>query len=127
MRCHKVSALPYAKLPDHRLVSSLQHLDDLAISSSIPLDARNANHYAVAMHGRFCRFARDVNVALQALDGMIGDQKPVPVAVHVQAAYRVFPAQSRDDKMPGTNFYELTALDQPIQRAFQLITRNWQP
>ena len=55
---------------------------------------------------------------------MIGEQKPVAVAMHVQAAHRVFAAQSCDDKMPGTNLYQLTALNQPIQRAFQFIARR---
>ena len=93
MRRHKVSALANAKLAHHGLVRAPQHLDDLAIRAPIPFDARDANHHAVAMHGRLRRFARDVNVALQAFDRMIGNQEPIAVAMHVQAADGVFAAE----------------------------------
>jgi hypothetical protein len=57
-------------------VRAPQHLDDLAVGAAIAFDARDANHHAIAMHGGLRRFARDVDVALQPFDGMIGNQKP---------------------------------------------------
>src|SRR5580698_10032971 len=123
MRRHKVTALAYAKLADHGLVSAPQHLDDLAIRTAIPLDTRNANHHSVTMHGGLRRFTRDIDVTAQALDGMVGNQEAVTVAVHVQAADCIFAAQSRDYKMAGPNFNELSPLDQPIQRTLQFIAR----
>ena len=35
----------------------------------------------------------------------------------------VFAAEPGDDKMAGANFHQLPALDQAVQRAFQLIAR----
>ncbi len=48
---------------------------------------------------------------------MIGNQKSVAVAMHVQAADGVFAAESRDNKMAGPDFDQLAALDQSIERA----------
>ena len=123
MRRYKISTLANAKFADYGLVRAPQHLDDLAVGASIPFDARDANHHAIAMHGGLRRFTRDVNVAFQAFDGMIGNQESVAVAMHVQAAHSVFAAEPGDYKMTGTNFHQLPALDQAIQRVLQLVAR----
>ena len=88
MRRHEIPALANAKLAHHGLMRAAQHLHDLAVGAPIPFDARDANHHAIAVHRGLRRFARDVNVPAQAFDRMVGNQKPVAVAVHVQPARR---------------------------------------
>src|ERR1700733_417348 len=55
---------------------------------------------------------------------MIGNQEPVTVAMHVQAAHGIFAAKPGHYKMPGPHFHQLTAFNQPIQRAFQFVARR---
>src|SRR5580704_6668194 len=112
---HHVSTLANAKLSDDRLVRAAKNLDDLAIGAAILFDASDAHHYAIAMHTRLRRFARDVNVAAQAFDGVIGNQKPVAVAMHVQTPDRIFTAEARDYKTAGANFDELAFFYQPVE------------
>ncbi len=102
---YKIPTLANTKFANHGLVRPPQYFDDLAVSAAIPFDARDANHHAIAVHGGLRRFPRDVNVAFQTFDGMIGNQEPVAVAMHIQAAHRVFAAEPGDYKMTGANFH----------------------
>jgi hypothetical protein len=56
VRAPRTAAAADAEFADHRGVGALQHLDDLAIGAAAGLDARDAHHHAVAVHGLFGRF-----------------------------------------------------------------------
>jgi hypothetical protein len=111
MRFHKMSTLANPKLAHHGLVRAAKDLDDLTVGAAVLFDSRDAYHHAIAVHGGLSRLAPDVDVAAQPFDGMIGNQKSIAIAVHVQAADRVFATEARDDKMAGADFDELAALD----------------
>src|SRR5277367_834398 len=123
MRRHEITTLADAKLTNHGLVGAPENLDNLAVGAAIAFNARDANHHAIAMHGCLGGFTGDIDVAPQAFDGMIGDEKPVAIAMHVQAADGIFTAQSCDYKMPGADFDELAAFDEPIQGALEFGAR----
>ncbi len=120
---HKVSTLANPKLANHGLVRAAQDLDDFAVGAAILFDSRDVHHHAVAVHGRLRRLARDVDVAAQAFDRMVGNQKSVAIAMHVQAANRVFAAEAGDHKVTGANFDELAALNQAVESVLQFIAR----
>ncbi len=123
MRSNKISTLANSKFADDGLVRAPQNLDDLAVGTAVLFNASDAHHYAIAMHGRSRRFARDVNVAAQAFDGVVGNQKSVTIAMHVEAADRIFAAEARDYKTAGADFDELAFFDQPIESILEFIAR----
>src|ERR1700722_19427430 len=123
VRFHKIPAFANPKLAHHGLVRAAQHLDDLAVGAAVLLNSRDTHYHAIAMHGGLRGLARDVDVAAQPFDGMIGDQESVAVAMHIQAADRIFPAETGDHKMPGADFDELAAIDQAIESLLQLVAR----
>ena len=51
VRHHEKSAAPHAELTHHRRMRAPEDLDDLAVSAPAGLDARDARHYAIAVHG----------------------------------------------------------------------------
>ena len=63
VRHHVLAAPADVEFADHGGVGALEHLDDLAIGAAVGLDARDAHHHAVAVHGLFGRFGRNEDVA----------------------------------------------------------------
>ena len=51
---------------------------------------------------------------------MVGNEESVTVAVHIEAADRVFAAKASDDEMPRLHLHELTAFGQTVERRLQL-------
>ena len=66
----------------------LQDLDDLAVGAAVGFDARDADDHAVAVHGLLGGVGRDEDVAGDALDGALGDEEAVAVAVHAAGGRR---------------------------------------
>src|ERR1017187_9301982 len=104
-------------------MSAPQDLDDLAVGPAIALDARNMDHYAVAVHSGLRGIAWDVDIAAQALDGTIGNQETVPVAMHIQAADGVLAAEAGGYEMAGAHFHQVATLGQAIQRGIHIVAR----
>ena len=63
LRHHVGSMAADAELADHGGVGAFEHLDDLAIGAPAGLDARDAHHHAVAVHGLGGGVGRDEDVA----------------------------------------------------------------
>ena len=105
----------------HGLVRAAKDLDDLSVGPAVALDASDADYDAVAVHGLSRRIARYIDVALQPVDGMIGDEEPIAVAMHVEPAHGVFAAEAGDDEMPGFYLHKLTALSQAVESRLQLL------
>src|SRR6516162_2313384 len=102
MRGHEVATPPYTELAHHRQMSALQNFYDLSISPAIRLDACNTRHHPIAMHGLRSRLVWNEDVSAQPCDGVIGNNKSVTFAVHVQAPDGVFAAGPSRDKVAGT-------------------------
>ncbi len=121
MRHHVLPAAPDVKLADHRGVGPPQHFDDLAIGAAVGFDTRDANYYAVAMHGLLGRFGRNENVALYTFQRPLGYQKSVTIAVHIQAAHGEFAAAGGDRILTGAQLQQIAAGDKPHQGGLQFL------
>ena len=64
--------------------------------------------------------ARNVDVAAQPFDGMIGNHEPVSVAVHIQPSDNVLAAQASEHKMPGLYLDHVAALLQAIEGGIEV-------
>jgi len=109
VRDHVGSTASDVELANDRRMGALQDFDDFAIGAAIGLDTRNADDYSIAMHGLLGRFGRDENVAGDAGDRGVGDEKAVAVAVHIEAADGELAAQRGDGEMAGTKLDELAS------------------
>ncbi len=115
-----VARIPlHRELAHHERLRSPQHSDDLAVGAAVMLDPRNANHHAVAMHGFLRGLGRNEDVAAQAFDGSVGDEKSVAVAMHVQPARGVLAAGARGDVVARSQLYQIAAGNQPFERSLQ--------
>ena len=77
-----------AEFADDGLVRAARHLGDFALGFAIAvIQARDAHGHAVAMHGAFAFFLGQVDVALDAGDGLIGDDKAEAVAMDAEASF----------------------------------------
>ena len=120
VRDHVLAAAPDAEFAHHRGMGALEHLDNLAIRAAVRFDARDADHHAVAVHGRFRGFARDENVSRNAFHGPVGNQESVTVPVHVEPSHREFAAAGGDGVMPGAQLDQVAARGQAGQRRLHL-------
>src|ERR1700693_2230203 len=118
------ATLANLKLADHSWMSAPQDFDDLTVGAAVALDAGNADHHAIAMHGGLRGVARNINVAAQPFDGMIGDHESISVAVHVQTANRVFAAQATEHVMAGLSLDQVAALLQAVERSVEIGARR---
>src|SRR5471032_1854697 len=114
-------AAPDVKLADHRGVGAPQDFDDLAIGAAIGFDARDANHHAVSVHGLLRRVGWNEDVALYPFQRPLGYQKPIAIAVHVQAPHREFPAAGCNRILAAPKLQQIAARNQAHQRGFQLL------
>ena len=96
-----------------------QHLDDFAIRPPVRFDARDPHHHPVAMHGLGGRIRRYEDVAVETLDGVIGNEKAVTFPVHVEAADGEFAAARGDGEVAGAQLDQVAARRQAGQRGFQ--------
>src|SRR5258708_22886020 len=101
-----------------------QNLNDLAVGASIVLDARDANHHPIAVHGSLRGIPRDVDVAAKTLQRSFRNQKAITVAVHIEPAHGVLPAETRGDEMAGTYLDQFALVRQSVERGFQLLPRS---
>jgi hypothetical protein len=108
------------ELADHRWMGAAQHLDDLAVGAAVRLDPRDADHHAVAVHRLLGGVGRDENVARESLDGTLGNQEAVAIAMHLEAADRELARARGDGVMAGTQFDEVAAGGEPGQRRLEL-------
>src|ERR1017187_2275071 len=104
-------------------MSAPQDLDDLAVGPAIALDARNMDHYAVAVHSGLRGIAWDVDIAAKSFDGTVGNQEAVAVAMHIQAAHGVLAAEAGGYEMAGAHFHQVASVGQAIERGIYILTR----
>lgn len=97
MRNNKISARADAQLSHHGCVGVFQNAHELARSAAIGFDTADVNEGAVAVHGFFSRFKRDIDVAIDTLDRSVRDEEAVALAMHVEAAGSVFASGLRED------------------------------
>src|SRR5439155_16549460 len=87
VRNHQKPVAPHLELANHGRMRPLENLDDFTIRAAACLDARNAHHHTVAVHGIAGGIGRDVNVSGNAFDRLVCDQETVAIAVHGEPAY----------------------------------------
>ena len=120
-RHHVLPTAPNLELADHRGVGALEHLDDFAIGAAIGLDAGDARHHAIAVHGLRRGVRRDEDVSGDSLDRPFGNDESVTIPVHVQTADGVFPAARRHGKLAGSRLQQVAAGRQTGQRGLQFL------
>ena len=86
----------------------------------VVLDARDVDHHAIPVHGGLGGFARNVDIAAQPFDGMIGRNEAIAVAVHVEAAGHVLAAQAREHEVAGFHFDQVAVLLQAVESGVEL-------
>lgn len=104
-----------AKFANHGLVSAAQDLDDFSVSPAIVLNAGDVDDNSIAMHGGLRGIARDVDVAADAFDGVIGNQESVAIAMHVEPADGIIAAELGGDEVTGADLDEFAAFGQVIE------------
>ena len=110
-RCHVAAVPSDVKLAHDGRMGALQHLDDFAIAPASSVDASNAHHHHVAMHGLQGGFPGNVDVI---------DER-VAVFVDAQGSDHEFARQFRHHKMSRFCFDQIAARCHPVQRVFQKI------
>src|SRR5690242_3611914 len=122
VRDHEQTAAVNVKLANHGGMRALQNLDDLAVGTPAALDPRDAHYRTVAMHGVARRIGRNVDIARDAFEQPVGDQKAVAVAMHGEAADGEFAAAARGDEMAAAGFDEIAASHQARQHGLEILT-----
>ena len=101
-------------------MGAFEHLDDFAVGAAVGFDTGDADHDTVAVHGFLGGFGWYEDVTLNAFDGVIGDQKAVAVAMHLETADGEFAATRGDGVVPGAELDQLAARHQAGQGSFEL-------
>jgi hypothetical protein len=121
VRDHERAASLHPELAHHLRVCSPQHPDDLAIGAPIALDSSNTHQHAVAVHSLLRRFGRNKDVPPNAFNRLIGNQEAVAVAMHVQPAGRILPADPRGDIVTRAQLYQLAPFSVAVERTLQFL------
>ena len=77
-----IAAAARAKLADDGGVRAFEDLEDAALGAAGGIRAGDADQHAVAVHGLRGGGRGEVDVALDAFDGAIGDDEAEAIAVH---------------------------------------------
>lgn len=120
-RNHKVAALADTKLAHNSEVSAAQYVDDFALCAPFIRHSRDVNQRSIAVHpfGRFARRKKDI--ALHAVERLIGYQKSESVAVHRKPSGYIFGIRSYRDEMTRAQLDELAFFHQAVERVFERI------
>ena len=104
-----------AELADDGGMRALEDAQDFAVGAAVGLDARDAHHDAVAVHGLAGGIGGDEDIAGNAFNGAVRDEEAVAVAVHAQPAGRVLAAAPGGDVMAAAQLDDVAARGQARQ------------
>ena len=113
-------ALPCdAKFANDAGMGALQNLPDCAFGLAIGPGPRHVPDGAVAVHQAARAVAGNEDVALNARNRVIGNQKAVAIAVNAETPGNEFAAIARRGVLTGFDFDQLAFFHQPLQGVFQ--------
>ena len=116
---HELPAAANPEFTHHGGVRALEHLDDFAVRAPARLDPPDAHHHPVAVHGLLRRFRRDEDVPRHPRRRLVGNQKAVAIAVHIQSPDGEFPAAGGYREVPRAQLDHLAARRQAPERRLQ--------
>ena len=107
-----------AELADHGGMRALEDFDDLAFGAPVGPGVRDARDGAVAVHGAARAVAADIEIARNARDGVVGNQKSVAVAMDADAPGNEFAAARSGDVVPVGELNQFAAGGQAVEGGF---------
>ena len=119
-----VAAAARAKLADDGGVRAFEDLEDAALGAAGGIRAGDADEHAVAVHGLRGGGRGEVDVALDAFDGAIGDDEAEAIAVHAEAAGDELAGVGGGDVEAGLEFDEFAAGGEAVEGAFEFISHG---
>ena len=119
MRHHVTAAAADMKFADHGGMGALQDLDDFAIGAAVRLRCGRCGPARGRRAWPWRGIGRDEDIAGDALDGVIGNQEAVAIAVHVEAADGEFAAAGGDGEVAGAQLDQVAAGGQAGEGGFQ--------
>ena len=109
-----------AKLTHDGRVRPVKNANDLAFCAPLPAHVRNMGQRAVAMHALFRFLGGQENIARYAFENLVGDQKPIAVAVQRELPGHKFGILSDRNEVVGSRLYNFTPRGEAFERCIQL-------
>ena len=124
MRDDEIFAPADPKFADHGEMRAAQNPQNFSIGAAVALDAADAHHHTIAVHGARRRFFRNIDVAFQSADGTIRNQEGVAVAMHAQASGGELARRADRHVMPRPRLHDLAAFGELLELGFELRSRD---